>query len=83
MEADDSFAFFLEKLLALDLFVIADEAYLAIEIRAIYDKLRFQYGKDTDFINNAVAKSTRNHFPVVNDENEFIGILSINDIPSA
>jgi len=58
LEADDSFVFFLEKLLALDLFVIADKDYLAIEIRAIYDKLRFQYVKDTDFINNAVAKSS-------------------------
>ena len=33
-------------------------------------------------VNNAVAKSTRNHFPVVNDENEFLGILSLNDIRS-
>ncbi len=30
----------------------------------------------------AVAKSARNHFPVVNDENEFLGILTINDIRS-
>jgi thymidylate synthase (FAD) len=58
LEAEEGFAFFLEKLLALDLFVIADEDYLAIEIRAIYDKLRFQYKKDTDFIKNAVAKSS-------------------------
>ncbi len=33
-------------------------------------------------VNNAVAKSTRNHFPVVNKENEFLGILTINDIRS-
>jgi len=58
LEAEEGFAFFLEKLLALDLFVIADKDYLAIEIRAIYDKLRFQYKKDTDFIKNAVAKSS-------------------------
>ncbi len=58
LEAEDGFGFFLEKLLALDLFVITDEAYLAIEIRAIYDKLRFQYEKDTDFLSNAVAKSS-------------------------
>ncbi|HEY9169582.1 MAG TPA: chloride channel protein [Lutibacter sp.] len=31
-------------------------------------------------VNNAVAKSTRNHFPVLNNENEFLGILTINDI---
>jgi thymidylate synthase (FAD) len=58
LEAEDGFAFFLEKLLALDLFVIADEAYLAVEIRAIYDKLHFQYAKDHDFIKHAVAKSS-------------------------
>ncbi len=31
-------------------------------------------------VNNAVAKSSRNHFPVVNKENEFLGILTLNDI---
>jgi len=31
-------------------------------------------------VNNAVAKSSRNHFPVVNHENEFLGILTLNDI---
>jgi len=35
-----------------------------------------------EIVNKAVAKSTRNHFPVVNDENEFLGILSLNDIRS-
>ncbi len=53
-----SFEFFLEKLLDLNLFVIADKEYLAIEIRAIYDKLVFQYKRDSDFILNAVAKSS-------------------------
>jgi CIC family chloride channel protein len=33
-----------------------------------------------EVVNNAVAKSSRNHFPVVNDENEFLGILTLNDI---
>ena len=33
-----------------------------------------------DVVNNAVAKSTRNHFPVVSKENDFLGILTINDI---
>ena len=31
-------------------------------------------------VQNAVAKSSRNHFPVVNDENEFLGILLLDDI---
>lgn len=58
MEAEDGFAFFLEKLLEMDLFVITDKAYLTIEIRAIYDKLTLQYHKDATFLQNAVAKSS-------------------------
>jgi len=58
LEAKESFTFFLEKLLSLELFVIADEAYLFIEIKAIYDKLRFQYEKDENFLKNAIAKSS-------------------------
>lgn len=58
LEAEEGFAFFLEKLLGFNLFVITDKTYLAIEIRAIYDKLLFQYHKDHAFINNAVAKSS-------------------------
>ena len=42
--------FFLETLLGLNLFVITDKSYLRIEIRAIYDKLLFQYEKDENFI---------------------------------
>ena len=33
-----------------------------------------------DVVKNAVAKSPRNHFPVVSEENDFLGILTINDI---
>ena len=58
VEGEASFAFFLEKLLALNLFVIVDVDYLAIEIRAIYDKLVFQYRRNHDFLVNAVAKSS-------------------------
>ncbi|MEX1381827.1 chloride channel protein [Lutibacter sp.] len=35
-----------------------------------------------EIVNNAVAKSSRNHFPVVNKDNEFLGILTLNDIRS-
>lgn len=35
-----------------------------------------------EVVNNAVAKSSRNHFPVVNEDNEFLGILTLNDIRS-
>ena len=57
-EAEEEFAFFLEQLLALNMFVITDRDYLELEIRAIYDKLLFQYHRDADFIQNAVAKSS-------------------------
>jgi CIC family chloride channel protein len=35
-----------------------------------------------EIVNNAVAKSSRNHFPVVNEKNEFLGVLTLNDIRS-
>ena len=35
-----------------------------------------------EIVNNAVVKSSRNHFPVVNNDNEFLGILTVNDIRS-
>ena len=58
LQSENRFDFFLEKLLALNLFVITDKEYLTIEIRAIYDKLMFQYERDEDFITSAVAKSS-------------------------
>lgn len=35
-----------------------------------------------EVVKNAVSKSSRNHFPVVNEDNEFIGILTLDDIRS-
>lgn len=35
-----------------------------------------------EIVNKAVVKSSRNHFPVVNDDNEFLGILRLDDIRS-
>ena len=58
LETQESFDFFLENLLNLNLFVITDPEYLTIEIRAIYDKLVFQYKRNPDFLVNAVAKSS-------------------------
>jgi thymidylate synthase (FAD) len=58
LESEDGFPFFLEKILALNLFVISDKTYLEIEIRAMYDKLFFQYRRDPDFVQNAIAKSS-------------------------
>jgi len=64
LESSDGFAFFLEKVLALNLFVVTDEKYLSIEIKAMYDKLQFQYEKDHAFITNAIAKSS---LPLIED----------------
>lgn len=58
LESEEGFDFFLEKVLALNLFVVTDKTYLAIEIKAMYDKLLFQYQRDEEFIQNAVAKSS-------------------------
>jgi len=58
LETQVSFEFFLKKLLNLNLFVITNQEYLTIEIRAIYDKLVFQYKRNPDFLINAVAKSS-------------------------
>jgi CIC family chloride channel protein len=35
-----------------------------------------------EIVKKAVAKSNRNHFPVVNNNKEFLGILTLNDIRS-
>ena len=58
LESKDGFSFFLKTLLPLNLFVITDEEYLTIEIRAIYDKFVFQKKRDPQYIQNAVAKSS-------------------------
>ncbi|GAA3555739.1 chloride channel protein [Snuella lapsa] len=33
-----------------------------------------------DILKKAVAKSSRNHFPVVNEDNEFLGVIRLDDI---
>ncbi len=33
-----------------------------------------------EILKNAVAKSSRNHFPVVNEKNEFLGVIRLDDI---
>ena len=33
-----------------------------------------------EILNNAVAKSSRNHFPVVDNNNEFLGVIRLDDI---
>jgi len=58
MQSSNAFDFFFKKILSFNLFVITDKEYLAIEIRAIYNKLYFQYKKDSEFIKNAISKSS-------------------------
>ncbi len=58
LASDKGFNFFLKTLLCLNLFVISDEAYLRIEIRAIFDKLVFQCKRNKNFLHDAVAKSS-------------------------
>ena len=54
----DSFEFFKDSVLNLNLFVISDIDYLTIEIRSMFDKLLLQKSKDEDFFKNAIAKSS-------------------------
>ena len=58
LESENGFAFFLDKLLMLNLFVISNKDYLEIEIRSIYDKFMFQYKRNPDYLKDAVAKSS-------------------------
>lgn len=58
LNVEYGFPFFMETLIGLNLFVICDKSYLEIEIKAIYDKLEYQYRKDNNFIDNAIAKSS-------------------------
>ena len=50
--------FFIQKVLAFDMFVTADEAYNRIEITGMYEKLLFQKETVEDFYAIAVAKSS-------------------------
>ncbi len=53
--------FFIQKVLAFDMFVTADESYNRLEISAMYDKLMFQKSQVEDFYSLAVAKSSLKH----------------------
>ena len=50
--------FFIEKVLAFDMFVTVDEAYNRLEIGAMYEKLDFQSKQVANFYELAVAKSS-------------------------
>ncbi|MEO1937146.1 MAG: FAD-dependent thymidylate synthase [Sulfurimonas sp.] len=50
--------FFIDKVMAFDMFVTCDEAYNRLEIGAMYDKLDFQSQAVEDFHSISVAKSS-------------------------
>ena len=50
--------FFIQTVLAFDMFVTADENYNRLEIAAMYEKLAFQAQRVEDFYSIAVAKSS-------------------------
>ncbi|NOR54844.1 MAG: FAD-dependent thymidylate synthase [Sulfurovum sp.] len=58
LATEEGFDFFFKTLLPLNLFVITDEDYLQIEIRAIFDKFVFQCKRNDSFLQDAVAKSS-------------------------
>lgn len=68
LQSEEGFRFFLEKIVCLNLFVITDKTYLEIEIRAIYDKLMFQYTRNENFLQDAVAKSSLVHLETYKDD---------------
>ena len=55
---NNPYEFFRDLILDMDIFVITDKDYLDIEIRAMYDKLAYQYKIDSEFINYSIAKSS-------------------------
>jgi thymidylate synthase (FAD) len=50
--------FFIQKVMAFDMFVTADEAYNHVEIGSMYDKLDYQSKKVEEFHSISVAKSS-------------------------
>jgi len=76
LQAQEAFEFFKNKILELDIFVIDDIEYLTIEIKAMFDKLYLQYQRDTEFLNNAVAKSSLQYLKIhINSPQELYSAL--------
>jgi thymidylate synthase (FAD) len=62
--------FFIQKVLAFDMFVTANAAYNALEIGAMYDKLAYQKSQVEDFYSIAVAKSSLEFLESFKDDAE-------------
>jgi len=60
--------FFIQKVLAFDMFVTADENYNRIEIAVMYEKLLFQKAAVEDFYSIAVAKSSLGFLDTLSDD---------------
>ena len=59
LHSPSSVDFFMQEILAFDMFVISDKVYLKIEVQAMFDKLMFQYERFDDFFESCVAKSSK------------------------
>jgi len=64
---NNPYEFFRDLILDMDIFVITDKDYLNIEIRAMYDKLAYQYKIDSEFINYSIAKSSLVYIDEIDD----------------
>lgn len=64
---NNPYEFFRDLILDMDIFVITNKDYLDIEIRAMYDKLAYQYKIDSEFINYSIAKSSLVYIDEIDD----------------
>ena len=64
---NNPYEFFRDLILDMDIFVITNRDYLDIEIRAMYDKLAYQYKIDSEFINYSIAKSSLVYIDEIDD----------------
>ena len=64
---NNPYEFFRDLILDMDIFVITNKDYLNIEIRAMYDKLAYQYKIDSEFINYSIAKSSLVYIDEIDD----------------
>ena len=62
--------FFINKVVAFDMFVTTNAAYNALEIGAMYDKLAYQKSQVEDFYSIAVAKSSMEFLESFRDDAE-------------
>jgi thymidylate synthase (FAD) len=64
--------FFINKVMAFDMFVTTNAAYNALEIGAMYDKLTYQKNQVEDFYSISVAKSSMEFLESFRDDAEML-----------